>query len=395
MEVESYQYTETWPSCVQYFDSETDTLTLLKNGVPYKTLATASAGTEPGPEVLLPPASVIPDGNGGFLASFIQLQLSGNSSTSETMIADTSGASAAISTISPYGNTMVLGDNGAAFVTDGNNVVSFNAATLQQNWTYTSTAGGALSFVTTTAGGGVAISDSELGIIQLDSNGNPGTPNASLQGATALELGATVPGTQNGSNLGLWATVGGNGEYSFVASLFLTAAPSPWIAPEADPTSDRSAAPVPKKISLQLGPNQTYNGEPITRDGQVLVKVAYGYARFATYTILDSSENPIKNQQMSAAETVTKVASNPANGNTVSAKGFQAVNANGEFRDALSFSFPTPPPPVSGQFVKSKQELAVKTKAQTYQDLRVNCADFEYNDVTVTEVTDDPNATCQ
>jgi IPT/TIG domain/Glucodextranase, domain B/Bacterial Ig-like domain (group 2) len=119
---------------------------------------------------------VIPDGNGGVLASWINAQ-------NATMMANvgTSGAQATFSTLGGLGG-LVLGDNNTAFTTDGSTVLSFDASSLAPHWTYSSS-GGSLTLVAATSGGGVTINDSQLGIIQLDSSGNAGAPAPNLQGA--------------------------------------------------------------------------------------------------------------------------------------------------------------------------------------------------------------------
>ena len=136
------------------------------------------------------PGDVIPDGQGGVLASWLKV-VPGSADQYgpyPLTIADVGpqGVSQAdISSLAfyadpdPFGNVfnlpddnLVLGDNNTAFVTDGATVVAFNPSTLQTTWTYSSTGGG-LSFVAATGGAGVAINDSQQGVIQLDPSGNP------------------------------------------------------------------------------------------------------------------------------------------------------------------------------------------------------------------------------
>src|SRR5580658_6310587 len=110
--------------------------------------------------------------------------------------------------------SMVLGDNGMAFATDGNSVVSFSVPSLAPTWSYTSTGGG-LSFVAATSGGGVTINDSQQGVIQLDSSGNAGTPAGSLQGSTPFQPGLPIFIAQDGTSSGAWT--GELGGTSFIA----------------------------------------------------------------------------------------------------------------------------------------------------------------------------------
>jgi len=140
---------------------------------------TAAVGFDPG--------EVIPDGSGGMLAYFA---LGGQSGPPTIANIGPNGiVQQTINQLANFnpGDVMVLGDNNTAFVTDGYTVVAFNPSTLQTAWTYTST-GGTLSFVAATSGGGVTINDSQQGVIQLDSNGNGGTPAASLQGAASFGI---------------------------------------------------------------------------------------------------------------------------------------------------------------------------------------------------------------
>jgi Glucodextranase, domain B/Beta-propeller repeat/Bacterial Ig-like domain (group 2) len=177
MEIETTQ-TSSDLECSNEGDTETssysESLLLLRNGASFKTLNShgGSGGDTPG--------MVIPDGNGGILVTYV------DSSASGLTIADTLGSQATFSNLGSASG-MVLGDNNTAFVTDGLYVVAFDATSIQQLWTYTST-GGTLSFINATSGGGVAINDSELGAIQLSSTGSASTPVASLLGSVPFSV---------------------------------------------------------------------------------------------------------------------------------------------------------------------------------------------------------------
>jgi hypothetical protein len=175
---------------------------------------------------------LIPDGRGGVLATWAQEPSSGwVLGTCPTTVADISAQTnvqVSFSTINMCGDfldqNLVLGDNNTAFITDGTNVVSFNTANLQQNWTYSSTSGGYdLSLVAATSAGGVTIDDNQLGVIQLDSNGNPSQvtgqagsaptfswgnqwdiPAASGDGVSQITLPVVVDGAS------LWASPSGS-----------------------------------------------------------------------------------------------------------------------------------------------------------------------------------------
>jgi len=49
---------------------------------------------------------------------------------------------------------------------------------------------------------------------------------------------------------------------------------------------------------------------------------------------------------------------------------------------------------VSGDYIKAKQLLNI-TLSGRLDAVRVNCLNQQYNDVTITDTTSNPNATCQ
>jgi hypothetical protein len=180
-------------------------LHILANG------ATSSQGLESNTASSSAPANsattgeVIPDGNGGVLANWTY------QNAANIADAGTQGIVSSVFTVlSGSGtDTMVLGDNNIAFITDGRNLVSFSAANLLSNWTYTST-GGLLSFIDATPGSGVLINDSQQGAIQLDASGTPSSPVASLQGAVPFDM-ADWEGIVDGELAPLWEPDGSNG----------------------------------------------------------------------------------------------------------------------------------------------------------------------------------------
>jgi hypothetical protein len=145
-----------------------------------------------------------------------------------------------------FGQTLdmniVLGDNNTAFAADGTTVVSFNVSTLQQNWAYTST-GGTLSFIGATSGGGVAIEDSQLGLVTVDSQGNSSTPLAGF--------GRLFPWA-----FGLWP-VQSNNELAFVLGPDLDPSASFFQHSQGGAGQNRSAKPVLAHF-LPVAPADTY-----------------------------------------------------------------------------------------------------------------------------------------
>jgi hypothetical protein len=162
------------------FGSGTSNLSLLRIS-PDGGVGLTSLDSSSGPGLI--PGKVIPDGQGGALASWAK-------GTNPT-IADvgSSGSPQAIfSSLSGGVSGLVLGDNNKAFATDGNTVVGFGVPALAPAWTYSST-GGSLSFITSMSGGGVAVEDSLLGLVQIDSNGNASQPVAGFSSWGPWALG--------------------------------------------------------------------------------------------------------------------------------------------------------------------------------------------------------------
>lgn len=151
---------------------------------------------------------------------------------------------------------------------------------------------------------------------------------------------------------------------------------------------------VPTSLGLSIGSLRSHTGGSITGcNGAVIVTVAYGYSRLLTYTVKDQSGNTIAAAGMTATEQVYKVSSNPPNAGgdfTSSAP----VGGNGTFCDIQALFHTTAPAPVSGEYIKAKQEITITLPGRA--DLvRRNCLNQQYNDVTITDVTSNPNATCQ
>jgi hypothetical protein len=153
---------------------------------------------------------------------------------------------------------------------------------------------------------------------------------------------------------------------------------------------------VPTSLSASIGPKITHNGDSAgVCPGSACVSVCYGLERKITYTVQDQNSPPkaILNASMTATENVTKVSSNPANAGS-NKQVTVTVNSQGTFGDDLAFCLSAPPPPQTGEFIKFKQSLFVTLNSKDYP-VRVNCIDYEANDITVTDVTNNLGATCQ
>ncbi len=193
------------------------------------------------------PGDVIPDGNGGVLAS----AASNDGGLTMTDIGPGGTTQSVFSNVGLSGtpaSSMVLGDDNTAFATDETTVVAFDATTLQQKWSYASTGGG-LSFVVATSGGGVTINDSSQGVIQLDSSGNASAPIASLQAAMPFQPGLPIFIGQDGTVSGAWNN-GVNGVLSSIAGVYAEAAPS--VYPEPSGEGQNQHASVPTVTSLTV-----------------------------------------------------------------------------------------------------------------------------------------------
>ncbi len=214
------------------------------------------------------PGRIIPDGQGGVLATWvispsnpINLPIPTNPYQAAHVV---SGAVTATYNLPfspktcvlgadglPINPTLVLGENGVAFATDGkssgdstNNegpkVVSFNLASGTVNWFYqvTSTSS-VLSMMTAISGNGLDINDSQNGVTQFDSSGNA----SAVTGA----LGGVAQSSWNGN----------------------------WVLQTAQGASEPLISPVtlPDSFSAMPGGNQSGNGAAIE---QVLTNQSQG-----------------------------------------------------------------------------------------------------------------------
>ncbi len=186
------------------------------------------------------PGPIVPDGQGGVLATW-------TISPSEPPV--TQYPYQAVDVVAgvvgnPYGlpfspatvtfgqsPTIVLGETGVAFasgpttaadgVTQVSQVASFNITSGAPNWTYQGTAGNTLTIMAVLSDGGLAINDSQNGIIDLNAGGNPFLVSGSLGSVPQYSWSGNwyVQGSQAASELVLpldvdpadfWATPNGN-----------------------------------------------------------------------------------------------------------------------------------------------------------------------------------------
>src|SRR5579884_3940885 len=143
---------------------------------------------------------------------------------------------------------------------------------------------------------------------------------------------------------------------------------------------------VPTSLSIVAGQEVTYKGNNMiecngTNDGR-----RWGYSRCGTFTLQDQAGAAIVTGSLTASEMVTTISSNPPGLRTNTGGG---TLVNGTFQDFWSFVAVAPPPPQPGAFAKVRQNITITNAGAnlTYSNIRINCLDFEYNDVTVTDIT--------
>jgi hypothetical protein len=189
------------------------------------------------------PARVMPDGQTGTLALWMQ-PLSVCSSGPKTVTVSHSASSGMSSFNLPLnGNTlvpdqaMVLGENGTAFATDGATAVSFMTSG-QINWTYQAPTDTSLSFVATSHGGGVLATAYSAGTGQLISLDSAGVPTFTF---TGNDIQASWTG-----NLDYLAAATGslNRVYQLPLNL-IDWASSFWAAPNGNPSPTGASAELP------------------------------------------------------------------------------------------------------------------------------------------------------
>ena len=142
---------------------------------------------------------------------------------------------------------------------------------------------------------------------------------------------------------------------------------------------------VPTSLALSMGSKKTYGGTTVTDCSGNVIGTRWGYSRCATYTILDQYGTPITTGSYTANESFQTVSSNPPGvpNNTGSANPVAGV-----FSDFLAFLAKSPPAPQPGEYIKQTQTITItdNNSGKNYS-VRTNCLDFEYNDVTDTNIT--------
>jgi hypothetical protein len=206
----------------------------MNNNWPSQVLSTTTQN-----QALLP-GPIVPDGQGGILATWTISPSSGPVPQYPYQAVDVVAGVVGTPYNLPFSPTkvafgqsptIVLGQNGDGIATNGTDAVngpvvaSFNLTSGSVNWSYQGTAGDTLSIIQATVDGGVTVNDSSTGVIQLSSTGSPELRRAgrqkvhgsiaiagvssALQGAVPLDLSTWIS-TTSGAFTALWSPNGSN-----------------------------------------------------------------------------------------------------------------------------------------------------------------------------------------
>ena len=189
------------------------------------------------------PGSLVPDGNGGIVATWtiVNTQLpvaplpyqaayvmSGSVvSTYPLPMAPTQVVNG--SNGLPINPTFVVGQNNTAVASYGTNLTSFSFSSGSANWNYSGSGQNSVSLDEFTSDGGLTINDAAVGAVQLDPSGNILGSASYLQGLLPFTMTSWVG--FNGA--GLADVLSPNGSNSIPNTVL----PTSWPAPGGDPQS--------------------------------------------------------------------------------------------------------------------------------------------------------------
>ena len=268
------------------------------------------------------------------------------------------------------------------------------------------------SFYGTTYAGGAG------GMIKFDRSGNiqwsvPGdspqiaTADGGVVGASGITYDSQGNATGQVANL---PTKGWFGDSYQVAGSLQSIEPVPVNPAESDwaflggsPSGAGEQGGTAAKDVFSLGgPTGTYtayNGTPLFPCGPLGIGLPpkireyptyYGYQECEDYTVLDSNGNAIKRFGIQIDESFGIPTTSP--GLTVHFnKRSGWTDETGTLTDELARGTQNPPPPAPGSYILEQQTLTIH---DTGAAVRVNCLDYEATDVTVTDITKNPNTPC-
>jgi len=159
------------------------------------------------------------DGNGGILATWTIVPVSGPPATQPYQAAYVVSGSVVSSYPLPMAPTQVvngsnglpvnasfvLGENGVAFASYGSNFVSFNLGSGSANWNYLASQG--ISSLSYEDGGGVVLADNQGNQTPIDTNGNAGSSIALSASMLQPSWTGVWQGAFGASNIGLASIV--------------------------------------------------------------------------------------------------------------------------------------------------------------------------------------------
>jgi hypothetical protein len=189
------------------------------------------------------------------------------------------------------------------------------------------------------------------------------------------------------------ATVNSVGTHSGVAAGSTTS--STWgviasYAPRSCPVIEQIPGPggdnVQKPTSATIIDNvkQTYSNQTwMSCDGSQKKSNQHGYQRCVTYQVKDQNGNDMA-AVLSVSETVTVVDQNI---NTNMNNGNSSTNAAGQFLDGLALLSTSTLPSTACSIIKQSF-----TATGNSSPIRVNCLQYRSTDVTITDVTSNPNS---
>jgi hypothetical protein len=144
---------------------------------------------------------------------------------------------------------------------------------------------------------------------------------------------------------------------------------------------------IPTSLSGTLGSQATYTGQALADcSNNAVFSAFWGYRRCVSYNLLDQNGDWIKQAGITINENLTIVATTVGNtSHTASA----TTGSNGDFNDTLSFGLTppnAPPGPQPGEYTVYKQTITTTNNGHT-RTLRVGCINYQYNDLTWTNIT--------
>jgi hypothetical protein len=201
-----------------------------------------------------------------------------------------------------------------------------------------------------------------------------GSSNPAIANVTKRQVQGVAVGQVTGSADG---TINGPGE----------CACSPvYVAPTVPITVQ-----VPTTLAGPTNVKTTYTGQELkdcyAQSLDPRVPTFYGYEECESYTVLDQNKNQIKEEGMVFDERV-QITDTNVGLTTYTSSGY--TDTNFFLKDMLSLGSSTKAPS-PGSYAVAKQTLTLHSSGAT---VRVNCLDFEATDVTVKDITSNPNVTC-